>query len=1256
MQRSILTLVLIFILGLSTGWAQNNGEDYEPSEERSDFSERKKSIMNGNLLRATYHNFGHAGRTDSDNLDEILFEYPRNTGRVYMYFMSVMMGAEVPNQATSNPDDTFPIVDVANYRTSRAGDSWNFNPLNGYTNPNSDEIARSDRGPGSPLGNTWPSAWPDKQKGGGDGWPGDWNGFFGRNQFNADVEFFYRAGDDLYTRYLNGSPRFRPDSTDPTRGGLGLILDTRVMAWSQTLINQAHFNIFEVQNDASYNYDKVAFGLWIADFVAGTASDDQPQFDNLRSIAYLTDLTRDPAPEEFDGGKVGEMGIKFLETPGNATDGIDNDGDSDEYDPTNSQFYNSDNENLYTDLTVSAGGFHTSTTLRDSVVPLFQQSDFETRSMGPGDKIVLIAENNNRIVTRYPEGGGEVRSQGRTITLPANGFSIREDILPQSDPNFGVHTDLLDNDLDGLIDENRPNHLNKSTFVNNQAITRAVRHINYLYFDVGDTLQPGMIVSNQDVRERMQEDEDFRELVMEFHNGRFQNKYTSAPMVDEDRDDYFDNDQDWTEQKDDVGVEGDPDTPSRGQGDGKPTSGAGTPFPGEPNIDKTDVSETDLLGVTNVTIFGAGVLNVDQDATNWNTYLTPGTFDTQGEQGQDSDIFVSSGVFPLERGSSERFAVAVTGAQTNGTRADDRRSVNDNLTQATKAYEADYQFATAPLPPRVRAVASDGKVTLYWDDRSEQSFDRYINRITGNGQDFEGYRIYRATDPAFQDVKSITDAFGNPQFNRPMQIFDLDDGISGLHPIPVNGVKFNMGDDTGLQHKFVDSTVTNGKRYFYAVTAFDYGLEIAGIAPSESPISISLQPDGSFIFGQNVVQVRATDEQAGYITPENPNATLISGSPGGSVTADVVDPAEIVAGNRYSVVFEDTIVTDRQTDSDMVRTKNFSLLNITDGREDTLIDRSKDFNGESIPVIDGFQLTVQNVTELSVNDELSKWVYTHDTPPHPYDFAVFNNEKLADYEVVIGDEVGFGQSTEYTVNEQGQEFTLPSKPTNFRIYNTLEDKEIKYAYAEPSGSGPEGELSASAGLTGRKTDVVIFVEEFQGTPDTTTYRLQLAPQVEGGDVTTVNPQPGDTLKLRTTKPFSSRDEFRFQMEEKNTPRVDNQQANEELDNIKVVPNPYVVSNPYEPAKTTNNPQQQRELHFTHIPVPSTLRIFTVSGALVREIEIEKNDPRLMGGTYGGTYVWDMLTKDNLEISYGVYIYHIKAPGVGETTGKFAVIK
>ena len=200
-QRIHLKAAFLLLLGISAVSTDSWAQTYEPSEERSSFDQRKVSVMDGNRLRASYHNTGHAGRRNSGNLNELLFEFPKNTNREYMYFMSVMFGTEVPDQSTEE-DDTFPIVSVASYKSSRDGrTNWSLNPVVGYARDDSDEIARSDRGPTSPLGNTWPNTWPDKIGNGGDGWPGSWNGYFGRDQFNADVEFYYRAGDDTYTRY-----------------------------------------------------------------------------------------------------------------------------------------------------------------------------------------------------------------------------------------------------------------------------------------------------------------------------------------------------------------------------------------------------------------------------------------------------------------------------------------------------------------------------------------------------------------------------------------------------------------------------------------------------------------------------------------------------------------------------------------------------------------------------------------------------------------------------------------------------------------------------------------------------------------------------------------------------------------------------------------------------------------------------------------------------------------------------------------------
>ena len=72
--------------------------------------------------------------------------------------------------------------------------------------------------------------------------------------------------------------------------------------------------------------------------------------------------------------------------------------------------------------------------------------------------------------------------------------------------------------------------------------------------------------------------------------------------------------------------------------------------------------------------------------------------------------------------------------------------------------------------------------------------------------------------------------------------------------------------------------------------------------------------------------------------------------------------------------------------------------------------------------------------------------------------------------------------------------------------------------------------------------------------------------------------------------------------------------------------------------------------FTHIPANCNIKIFTVSGIFVDEI-IVSNTPE------NGIIHWDMLTRENLEIAAGMYIYHIESEMTGDLKlGKFAVIK
>ena len=104
-----------------------------------------------------------------------------------------------------------------------------------------------------------------------------------------------------------------------------------------------------------------------------------------------------------------------------------------------------------------------------------------------------------------------------------------------------------------------------------------------------------------------------------------------------------------------------------------------------------------------------------------------------------------------------------------------------------------------------------------------------------------------------------------------------------------------------------------------------------------------------------------------------------------------------------------------------------------------------------------------------------------------------------------------------------------------------------------------------------------------------------------------------------------------------------------MDEIYVVPNPYVATTPIESSNNFKLGRGERRIEFVHLPPECTISIYTISGYLVQEIHRATS-------VDDGSEFWDLRTKDGLNAAYGYYIYVVDAPGIGKKTGKFALIK
>ena len=464
----------------------------------------------------------------------------------------------------------------------------------------------------------------------------------------------------------------------------------------------------------------------------------------------------------------------------------------------------------------------------------------------------------------------------------------------------------------------------------------------------------------------------------------------------------------------------------------------------------------------------------------------------------------------------------------------------------------------------------------------------------------------------------------------------ITDGASGP---PVAGDIFRvvstpsqaLGEDAGIKNFYTDDGLTNGLQYTYAVTSFDTGNPKTGLISMES----------SQI--ETMLHVVPRAQPAGY----REAAADVEGQGVGVVTVEpmVLAPNK-VTGDQYKIVWQGAKeigpgaymtgpgyqpptyeIINMTTDQTVVKPQPFEWYD--PGHQEAIEVLSPMFDGIILKItgvdvsygtpdenpINNVELTAGSVSGWSVdiqspgfgeNTWPNVWWSTY-YRPHRYSITFVDDAHVRVVDENTGEEIPFSpeRAEGYAIFGAGwvDTYSREATPGFFRIY-------IRGGYVFIKD--PNNEISAG----------VVFT-------------------VEMGGISA--PRDGDELLLTTQGASLAPDDIKA-----------------DLDRIRVVPNPYFITNRAVTAEGTD------KIFFTHLPPRCTIRIYTLVGELVREIEHENFAPfnageRLAQGDKGGTETFELLNLYNQALASGVYIYHVEARDdsndvIGNKIGRFSIIR
>ena len=248
-----------------------------------------------------------------------------------------------------------------------------------------------------------------------------------------------------------------------------------------------------------------------------------------------------------------------------------------------------------------------------------------------------------------------------------------------------------------------------------------------------------------------------------------------------------------------------------------------------------------------------------------------------------------------------------------------------------------------------------------------------------------------------------------------------------------------------------------------------------------------------------------------------------------------------------------------------------------------------------------------------------------------------------DFEIRVEDEVGVDTSiSPYPP-------LIPIYPLNFTTWNVTDPDNAEQMKVQFHYDVHHTTLENNPEIIGQLWDSTRVIITIPPKDSTSSYKLSWSLRFFKNPFDSLNavipPSLGDVYKFRTTRNPSRDDVYRFTVE---GGEWIEEQAREEMKNIYVVPDPYVVASSFESIYDLGG-RSARKVEFVNLPPHCEISIFTASGKLVKKINHNSIEEY-------GRHEWNLTSEDGPEVAFGMYFFVVEAKGVGIKRGKFAVIK